>query len=384
MAAPSTSQAITIFLASKKGRWTDKTFAWYNDTFAPFAAQFKTLPLEPEPIEEFISFPQSEHQRWVRFRTLRTLYIFLKKRRDLPNPFDKIDPLSPKEAPVIPLDDEETDRILALDLVPQDEALIHALLTTGLRPGEARNLKPPDVMQDTILLDGKTGIDRVPVKPEVRDLLLQAAGPNYVFEDDQAKALTKEGIYRRIENILLRAQVRGGKGGARLFRHTFVTRVTEETGDIHFAQRLARHARITTTTRYTHIGLKATVRQYQELDVLHRRQAPETSDGGAPPVSDAATPGADGEPPFPVEEAVQIPMIIPENDVEPTPPYIIREYAYTVEDLEHPTRRAYPLRCWRIIGSNGAWWPIAGHPTDFLSFDEAQNQLRELWKKGEA
>jgi len=382
--ALSTSEAITIFLASKKSRWSDNTFDWYNDTFTPFAARFKLLPLEPEPLEEFIAEPESEHKRWVRFRTLRTLYIFLHKRRDLPNPFDKIDPLSPKEAPVLPLDDDETNRLLDLDLSPQDAALVHALLTTGMRPGELLNLKPADIKEDTLVLDGKTGVDRVPVKPEVRDLLLQTAGTNHVFEDEDGKPPSRWTLYRMIENIMLRANVREGKGGARVFRHTFVTRVQEETGDLHFAQRLARHAKITTTTRYTHIGMKDTVKKYQELDVLRHRQQPEASTGGASPdgALDHVVPPE--EPPFPVEGAAQIPLIIPGDDVEPTPPYIIREYAYTATDLEDPRRTAYPLRGWRILGSNGAWWPANSSPKDFLSFEEAQQKIRELWKGEEA
>jgi integrase len=405
----STSEAIAAFLSSKQGRWSDNTFTWYNSIFAPFAAQFKILPTVPEPLEEFIGFPESEHQRWVRFRALRTLYIFLERRRDIPNPFDKIDPLSANEAPVIPLDDQEIERILALDLSPKDEALIHCLLTTGIRPGELRNLKPESILQNTIVLDGKTGVDRMPVKPEVRDLLLKVSNKGWIFEDGEGGPLSRDQVYRIIENILLRADVRDGKGGGRLFRHTFITRVYDQSGDPFLVQRLARHASLAMTKHYEHAALGSTVKKYDALDLSYGKKAQgppgQIAAQGqeleiSPAIEDLAPEaerqkdrnmvtgiGAPGENLFEEEvelgaleggflgEEAQMSFIIPEDGTIPTPPYTIREYAYRLEG------KGGPQKCWRIIGKNGAWWPGDGKPHNFFNFDQATAKVRELWGK---
>ncbi|MBA7627486.1 Tyrosine recombinase XerH [subsurface metagenome] len=292
-----------------------------------------------------------------------------------------IDSLSERTVEVIPFDDEETERILSLELSPQEEALIHTLLTTAMRPGELRNLQPAGIMEDTLVLDGKTGIDRIPVMPEVRDLLLQIAGTNYVFENVLGKPLSQEAVYRMIEDILLRANVREGKGGARLFRHTALTRAQEDTGDPFFVQRLARHASLAMTRRYAHIALRSTIKKYRELDLLRRPQQPEAS---TPPAAAAEPLKETGEAePFPVDGAVQMPMDIPGLEEPPTGPYIIKEYAYRTFDQELPDSQGYPLRCWRILGANGAFYPTTGHPKNFLSFDEAQDKLRDLWNGGE-
>ena len=88
------------------------------------------------------------------------------------------------------------------------------------------------------------------------------------------------------------------------------------------------------------------------------------------------------EEPFPVKGATQIPMTIPLGQVIPTPPYIVREYTYTVHPLGDEVHPGYRLRGWRILGSNGAWWPTSQYPKNFVDYQEAQDKLRELWQKG--
>lgn len=297
------------------------------------------------------------------------LYRFLRKRWGIRNPIENIDPPSSATKPVIPLDDAEIERLLAIELSPQDEALVHALLTTGMRPGELRNLKPESIMEDTIILNGKTGIDRMPIKPEVRDLLLKVSGRDFIFQDQDGTILSKEQVYRIIENIMLRAGVREGKGGARLFRHTFITRVYGATGDPFLVQRLARHASLTMTRHYEHAALDSTIKKYQELDFLPRKRGPAIEEAASPAIGQQEK-GAFEDDPFP-EDATQIPFEIAPDKDAPTPPYIIREYAYkTFDNLKG--------RCWRIVGSNGAWWPTTDQPTNYLSFEGAAKRLTLL------
>lgn len=379
----STSEGIAAFLASSgpKGRRSEKTQEWYNSTtFAPFAAQFKYLPTELEPLEEFIFFPESEHLCGVRYRCLNALYRWLYKRRDIPNPLDKMDAPSSATRSVIPLDDAEIDRLLSTELTDQENALLHALLTTGMRPGEARNLMPESIMADTIVLDGKTGRDRMPIKPDVRELLLKVSGQVYVFEDDEGRPLTKDGFYRILENIMLRARVREGKGGARLFRHTFITRVYGKTGDPFLVQRLARHTTLTMTKHYEHSALDSTIKKYQELEILPRKKNPGAAEAEGPGIGAPEEGLFEGEPPpEEMEGSGQLGFEIPRDwKAEPTPPYTIKEYAYRLPGQE----KGDPLKCWRIVGTNGAWWPITGKPHNFLNFEDAQAKMRELWVKG--
>ena len=136
--------------------------------------------------------------------------------------------------------------------------------------------------------NGKTGVDTMPIKTEARDLLLKISGQGYVFEDENGNPYRRDQLYRIIENIMLRAGVREGKGGARVFRHTFITRVYDETGDPFLVQRLARHASLTMTKHYEHAGLKSTIKKYKDLDFLPtsaQSEIPETEE--IEPLADA-------------------------------------------------------------------------------------------------
>lgn len=402
------------------------------------------MPQAEEPLEEFIYFPDTELKQFTRFRALTTLYNWLERRKDYPNPMKKLDPPSSETKPVIPLDDQEIGRLLSAIASDQEQGIIHTLLTTGMRPGELRNLKPESIMEKTIVLNGKTGIDSMPIKPEIRDLLLRISGKEYIFENREGKPYTQVKLYETLGNIMLRANVREGKGGARVFRHTFITRIYDQTGDPFLAQRLARHATLRMTKHYEHSAMKSTIQKYKDLDFLppapqpkkegeppgavkqvgqgpptirgsvpfekpcenciynescdgswyyaldgdmyvcdegkarDRGEGPEISQGeGSAPDQDRTLARTLAPEPFPVEGAVKIPIEIPPDSAEPTPPYIIREYAYRLHG--QGTGRVYPQKCWRIIGQNGAWWPITGSPHNFFSFEEAQEKMKELW-----
>ncbi|MBA7680643.1 Tyrosine recombinase XerC [subsurface metagenome] len=422
----STSEAIEAFRTSHR-KWKDQTAKWYENTFIPFAAEFEYMPQTEEPLEEFIYSPDTELKQFTRFRAVRTLYNWLEKRKDHPNPMKKLDPPSSDTKPVIPLDDQEIGRLLSAVASDQEQGIIHTLLTTGIRPGELRNLKPESIMEDTIVLDGKTGIDRMPVKPDVKDLLLRISGPNYVFENRDGKPYTQVKLYETLGNIMLRANVREGKGGARIFRHTFVTRIYDQTGDPFLAQRLARHATLRMTKHYEHSAMRSTIQKYQDLDFLPPAPGPKKEGdpprvvkkqvGQGPPTIRGSVPfekpcenciynescagmwtyalegdilvcdegkardqGEDpavpqGEAPAVPQGEAQDPNVIQFSET-PIPPYIIKEYAYRLHG--QGTGRVYPERCWRIVGANGIWWPTTGDHHNFFSFEEAQEKLREL------
>lgn len=430
----STSDAIEAFRTSHR-KWKDQTAKWYDNTFIPFAAEFEYMPQAEELLEEFIYSPDTELKQFTRFRALRTLYNWLERRKEYPNPMKKLDPPSSDTKPVIPLDDQEIGRLLSAVASDQEQGIIHTLLTTGMRPGELRNLKPDSIMQDTIVLDGKTGIDSMPIKPEIRDLLLRISGKEYIFENRDGKPYTQVKLYETLGNIMLRANVREGKGGARIFRHTFITRIYDQTGDPFLAQRLARHATLRMTKHYEHSAMRSTIRKYQDLDFLppttQRRkdgdsrqmvgQGPPTIRGSIPfemPCENciynekcagmwyyalegdilvcdegkARDPGEAPAVPQGEDPAVhksedqdenqgvdQDPNVLQFSET-PIPPYIIKEYAYRLHG--QGTGRVYPERCWRIVGANGIWWPTTGDHHNFFSFEEAQEKLREI--SGEA
>lgn len=81
------------------------------------------------------------------------------------------------------------------------------------------------------------------------------------------------------------------------------------------------------------------------------------------------------------EAAVQTVLDIPLDSEPAIGPFIIKEYAVSSTLAAMVTGGTGQLVCWRIKGVNGAWWPAKNNPKNFLSFEEAQEKLRELGRK---
>lgn len=147
--------------------------------------------------------------------------------------------------------DEELQRILAgaLQLWPQSSirprtyfTLFGLLMVTGLRSGEAINLKLRDVdLQECLLTvrDGKHGKDRlVPIHRSTRDVLadyrqrrarlLAGRSEGYFFVTRKGTRLSRRGVHNTFERLTRKIGLRGAPMGRRSprmhdFRHRLAT-----------------------------------------------------------------------------------------------------------------------------------------------------------------
>ena len=115
------------------------------------------------------------------------------------------------------------------------DKMIKVLFYTGLRRGEAGHLKEEDVLDDLIIVYGKTGRRTIPIPKEIKP----------IFDD--------LGIYTfNPESLGLALQKRGLS--ATKIRHTFATRLVRNGMDLYRIAKLMGHASVKTTEKfYAHL-----------------------------------------------------------------------------------------------------------------------------------
>ena len=160
------------------------------------------------------------------------------------------------------------------DLGARNRLLLKTIIYTGIRVGEALNLKIKDIMLDgefyVIQVKGKGNKPRVVMikaknihsdfgawinsRPlEVENELL--------FCNHNAKKLTQAYVSRIVEQVLLTNGIRKEKNGAHMLRHSFATLLYQKSQDLVLVQEALGHASLDTSRIYTHFDkqkLKAT------------------------------------------------------------------------------------------------------------------------------
>lgn len=136
------------------------------------------------------------------------------------------------------------------------EPLVLLLLNTGLRFGEAAQLRHGDVnLKDRLMTvageGAKSGRTRViPMNFEARRILaaLKGAPDDYVFPGERGRLTTIKTSWRALLNA-------AGITGLRLhdLRHTFASRVKRGGADLYTVQRLLGHSSPIMTQRYAHL-----------------------------------------------------------------------------------------------------------------------------------
>ena len=167
-------------------------------------------------------------------------------------------------------------------------ALIRTLYATGIRIGEALNLKHKDVELDTgylVLHECKNGRERVvPFSLSLREVLrdygvykqlqtTETKADDYFFTSPDGRPCTASAVYEIFRTVLLRAGIsHGGRGkGPRLhdLRHTFcvnaLVRMSEAGQDLYYSMPVIMtymgHQSIEATNRY----VRLTAEMYPDL-----------------------------------------------------------------------------------------------------------------------
>jgi integrase/recombinase XerD len=138
---------------------------------------------------------------------------------------------------------------------PRDKAIITLLLDTAIRMGEAANLKRQDILEDQIIVHGKTGYRAVPISEFTRQLLLSlpAHEDGFVFHGTHRyrnKPLGSTGFYKVVKKYLSVVGHTGKQFGPQILRRSFGRFWLRDGGDLKTLSLILGHSNITTTANY--------------------------------------------------------------------------------------------------------------------------------------
>ncbi len=216
-----TRDAITRFCSGKGVVWrSQKTAKLYESVLGQFARHYPELPKSPEEIEAFLtSLDIAPYSQYTYFRILKAFYRWSNRRLKVPNPVKKIDPPSARRPrPRVLSLDELAQLLLFPDFAERTKVLVHLLVDTGIRVGEAGSLTTRDVYRDSIVVRGKTGEREVPCTPSVCLSLLRLQSTTGPIWDVHIETLK-----RWIREAMRECGLEGPKLGAHVLRHTFAT-----------------------------------------------------------------------------------------------------------------------------------------------------------------
>jgi len=271
-----TQLAIDRYLNSAAARLKPATIEAYRHLLARFVGAFGEIPQSPEAIEAFLAGlqvqPETKRNYW---RVIRSLYHFLHQRYQHNDPSGEVPKprIPPKVMPTC--EPAELRRLYLAARTPRERAILTIFVDTGIRPGELRMLRPCDVHEGYILVDGKTGQREIPVSEETMTALramMATARNGFLFPGYKGRPLTRAALYDIIERMMKRAGITGRKVGPYRLRHTFGRTFLVNGGDIRSLQLLMGHTSIETTQIYASLNLKdltAKHHQFTPLRSLH-------------------------------------------------------------------------------------------------------------------
>jgi len=267
-------------------RLADSTKEGYEIRLKNFLDHFPTLPLLPVLIQDYIDdLPGTDAHRHTCATLLRTLYRWAYRLHHIPREIEdpiglvKFPPDGRKTKLPRVLTDEEATDVINAGRTFEEKTMLRLLWTSGIRAGELRSLTgdliyPTDkaMPQPSIRPDGKMGERKIWITNQIYDdLKLLAAGkPGYLFTDKNGNQLRKDGLYQRVAWCMKKAGLKGKKLGPYTFRHTFITDVIADSGDMALAQKLAGHSKIATTERYTHLAPAHIAQGFGKFNPEHR------------------------------------------------------------------------------------------------------------------
>lgn len=275
-----TLAAIQSFLYSRRSlNLRPTTINWYRKNLNRFASFCSELPMEPEPIEEFlvkVVSDEKDESRHAHYRTLRALYRFTCKRHRLPNPMEFVDPPRRRNKVRPTLTSQEMMLLLHQAQSLRDRSILSLFIDSGARCGEAASLRKQDIFEDHIKVDGKTGQREIPISDETRRLLLALVADDsnteFVFRG-QRGPLTTSGIYQLVKRHMRKAGITGSKLGPHRIRHGFGKQWIKNGGDTRSLQEIMGHASISTTEIYVTLSRDEVVAKHRQFTPLRSAHA---------------------------------------------------------------------------------------------------------------
>lgn len=238
------------------------------------------LPLEPEPLEAFISgLDVAQRSRHHYYKLLRAFYYWLNERYKIPFPLTRsMAPSKGKPTMRRTFSPEEVERIIAAIPDRETKTIVLLLRATAIRVGELCNLRRENVFMDHVTITGKTGERDVPIPPWIYNLLKMLGNGSVLFPDRSGKPIREDAVASRLRGAMLRAGLKGKKLGPHTLRHTGASELLEDSGgDLEYVRQILGHTDIGTTSIYAKHRKDVIQKKYQEQS--RQRETPPEAQG---------------------------------------------------------------------------------------------------------
>lgn len=212
--------------------------------------------------------------------SIRSFYAYMLKCDEVDNsPFNLISgPKKEKKLPNYLQYDEFLDLLKACDetsLGVRNRMILELLFASGVRVSELVNIKISDIdfKNREIKIFGKGKKTRIvyfnktcqevmsKYVIEARQDLLKGKRCDFLFVNHLGNALTRRGVADILEKLIMKSSIKH-KISPHTLRHTFATLLLSEGMDIREVQELLGHARLSTTSIYTHVSNEELRRVY--------------------------------------------------------------------------------------------------------------------------
>jgi integrase len=273
----STQEVVTSFMADGKLRGlSPKTLEDRQRHYNQLIQISPRFPPKPEIVQDFLANVKGgAYNRDSYWRDFHALGAYGERRYKIPNFMKSVTrPRIPKE--IMPTISELDLNLLASFLEnapPRDKAIMALFIDTAVRKGEAANLKRQDILEDRIIVHGKTGYRVVPISNVTRDLILSlpAHEDGFVFHGTgryKDYPLASTGFYKIVKKYLRKIGYQGKQCGPQVLRRSFGRFWLKYARDMRSLQLILGHANIETTARH--------YAPYQEQDVIeiHQKHTP--------------------------------------------------------------------------------------------------------------
>ncbi|MBC7963060.1 MAG: tyrosine recombinase XerC [Steroidobacteraceae bacterium] len=210
---------------------------------------------------------------------IRSFFRFLLRRGTITkNPAELI--ATPKKEQRLPFH-LDIDQITSLMEAPEDEqqyalrdrAILELLYSSGLRVSEltSLNIGEIDLSGGMVRVMGKGGKERiVPVGSRALEALqaylelrTDAAPGSALFLNTHAERINRRSVARIVDAHVLRIAA-FKRISPHTLRHTFATHLLEGGADLRAIQELLGHASLSTTQKYTHVGIDRLMEVYDK------------------------------------------------------------------------------------------------------------------------
>jgi integrase/recombinase XerD len=282
------------FLAAERGLAANSVAAYSRDlaALAQHLERGRCADVNAVGAAELVRFLEAAHERGLGARTrarmlaaVRGFFAFLVREGERPS-----DPTRDLHVPRLgqrlprALGAAEVGALLRAGsdsvAAARDTAMIELLYASGLRVSELVSLRVNQVNVEASYLTvvGKGRKERVvPIGRHARERLvryLEETRPrllgrrmsSHLFVSRAGRPLTRQGFWKRLRRVGLRAGV-AGRVSPHTLRHAFATHLVEGGADLRAVQMMLGHADIATTQVYTHVAR-------DRLRALHRKFHP--------------------------------------------------------------------------------------------------------------